>query len=61
MAKLWVFYDFISSPEYAQGELLGYCDVCCPLYVSMSETSEIAKMSFCQLLLVYTLEGTVLI
>ena len=29
-----------SSPELAQGELLGYCDVRRPSYVWTSETSE---------------------
>ena len=42
-----------SSPEHAQGELLEY--------LWTSETSVTSEMSVRQLLLVYTLEGTVLI
>ena len=41
----------MNSPELAQDELLGYCDVCRPSYVWTSEMS----------VLRHTLEGTVLI
>ena len=34
------FETFFSSPELAQGELLGYCDVRRPSYVWKSVTSE---------------------
>ena len=47
IADVFIF----SSPEHAQGELLGYCDV----------RPTCGRQRLPRLLLVYTLEGTVLI
>ena len=43
------FLFFISSPELAQGELLGYCDVRRPSYVWTSVTSETYETAVRQL------------
>ena len=54
---LFVLYVF-SSPELAQGELLGYRDVRCPSYVwtsVTSETYETSEMSVRQLFSLCTL------